>query len=196
MKTLERPKTRRNTSFRNEKLWTAEECEALCEQGYIAERYELIEGKIIEEMRTSSTHSLSLGLLQDAFVARVGSSRVRVEGTIRLSEATGQRNLLVPDIAITKEERRAYKQNPLPADLLLVAEVAESSLRRDLSVKARLYAEAGIPEYWVLDLKKRRLLVHRDPSPKGYQSVTEWGEGDSISPLSLTNALIAISELL
>jgi Uma2 family endonuclease len=197
VKTLERPKIRRTAPFRNEKLWTAEECETLCEQGLIAEHYELIEGKIVEEMRTSAEHFTAIKRLQKALIPLFGFDYVRVEGTIRLSEGKGQKNLLVPDVTITRGNTDTYaKQNPLPADLLLVAEVAESSLQRDLSVKARLYAEVGIPEYWVLVLKKRRLLVHRDPTPKGYQSVTEWGEGESVSPLALPHAVIAIAGLL
>ena len=196
MKTLEYTKGRHPISLRNEKRWTAEECEALCEQGHIAEHYELIEGKIIEDMRTSALHSLLVGLLLDVFAPLFGTSRVRIEGTIRLSEEVRQKNLLVPDVSITKEERRAYRENPLPQDLLLVVEVADSSLRLDLSIKAHLYANAGVVEYWVVDAIGRRVVVHRDPSSKGYQSVVEWSEEENVTTLAMPLIPIAVSDIL
>ena len=60
---------------------------------------------------------------------------------------------------------------PQPEDVLLVTEVAASSLSLDLSTKADLYARAGIPDYWVLDVNQRRMIVHRQPAEGKYSSV-------------------------
>ena len=65
-----------------------------------------------------------------------------------------------------------YKEREADAeDVLLLIEVAESSLAYDRTTKLRLYAEAGIPEYWVVDCKAETVEVHRDPGPDGYRNV-------------------------
>lgn len=193
---LERPLFQETDLLLTMKRWTAEECDALAEQGYLPERYQLIEGIIVEDMRTSALHSMLVGLLLDVFAPLFGTSRIRIEGTIRLSEEATQRNQLVSDMTITREERRAYRENPLPQDLLLVVEVADSRLRSDLKIKANLYAEAGIVEYWVVDAGGKRVVVHREPTPQGYQSITEWGEGASVFTLALPTKPIEVSALL
>ena len=65
-----------------------------------------------------------------------------------------------------------------------MVEVSDSTLRFDLTVKAALYARAGIIEYWVLDINGRRLIVHRDPTPTGYRSVVAYGESEKVTPLA------------
>lgn len=196
MKTLERPAPLEASLFPAMKRWTVEECDALREQGFLPERYELIEGVIIDKMGQSRRHALLIGLLLEAFLPLFGAKRIQIEAPIRLSTKPGRNNEPIPDVAITKEERRAYLENPLPEDLLLVAEVADSSLKGDLTAKARLYSRAKIAEYWVIDLQGRKVIVHREPAPEGYRSVTEWSEGESVAPLSAPENPIPIAEVL
>ena len=78
---------------------------------------------------------------------------------------------------------------------LLVVEVSDSTLRFDLTVKAALYARAGIVEYWVLDVSGRRLIVHREPTPGGYRSVVAYSEFESIAPLASPQNKLQVAEL-
>jgi len=73
-----------------------------------------------------------------------------------------------------------------------VVEIADTTLAFDLTVKAALYARAGILEYWVLDLTGRRLIVHRDPKGGGYASVTAYSEHESIAPLSAPGSIFEV----
>lgn len=74
-------------------------------------------------------------------------------------------------------------------------EISDTSLSFDLSVKAMLYARAGIPEYWVLDVNGRQLFVHRDPSPIGYGSVIAYGEAESVSPLAAPERSLLVIDI-
>jgi Uma2 family endonuclease len=75
-------------------------------------------------------------------------------------------------------------ESPQPEDVLLLIEVAASSLGFDLSVKARLYARAGIVEYWVLDVEGRRVIVHRGSDGQTYQSVLVYGLTEQVATLA------------
>ena len=89
-----------------------------------------------------------------------------------------------PDPAVTREDTTVYAdRHPGPADLHLVVEVSDTTLRTDLDFKADLYARAGIPEYWALDPASSRLHVHRNPLSGQYESVAILSESDSASPL-------------
>ena len=78
---------------------------------------------------------------------------------------------------------------------LLVVEVAESSLRYDLNPKAMLYAEAGVPEYWVLNLVDRELVVFRAPQEGTYRSRSNYRAGDRLAPEAWADLVIDVSEL-
>ena len=95
------------------------------------------------------------------------------------------------------ENPRFYESNrPTPADVLLIVEVSDSTLRTDLIEKARQYAGHGIADYWVVDLQGDQLFVHRDPTAAGYASVTTLARGASISPLAFSDVTVPIDEIL
>ena len=79
---------------------------------------------------------------------------------------------------------------------MLVVEVAQSSLRVDLGFKAPLYASAGIPEYWVLDLDYDRLIVHRDPCGDGYGACFELGADEEVTASALELPPLRVAEAL
>lgn len=85
--------------------------------------------------------------------------------------------------------------NPQPADLLLVVEIANTTLGFDLTTKARLYARAGIADYWVLDVPGRRLIVHRYPSGGEYRSVSSYDEEESVAPLAAPTAELLVGSV-
>ena len=106
-----------------------------------------------------------------------------------------------PDVMVIAGRFEDYADHPTTA--LLVVEVADTAPDRDTTVKAELYAEAGIPEYWVLDLDGRQLLVFRDPRPlpailggTAYRIRQAFGPGDPIASLAAPNAPVAVADLL
>ena len=79
-----------------------------------------------------------------------------------------------PDIAVVQRLGREYRQHhPYPENIFWVIEYADSSLKKDLEVKTQIYAAAGIPEYWVIDLKEMELIIFRTPTQNGYQSTNQ-----------------------
>ena len=100
-----------------------------------------------------------------------------------------------PDVAVVTGEIRDYR-DAHPTSPLLVVEVSDDSLRHDRTVKQRLYARCGIPEYWILALPDARLEVYRDPAQDGYRTVTIHGAGDTVAPLARPEARIAVDDLL
>ena len=85
--------------------------------------------------------------------------------------------------------------NPGPPDVILVAEVSSSTLDYDLGVKAALYASAGIAEYWVVDVRNMRIVVHRDPIGERYASVVAYAADEAVSPLAAKSASIRLIDL-
>jgi len=106
--------------------------------------------------------------------------RIRVQNAIRLREGES-----VPEPDISWVVKRDYSRGkPGPEDILLVIEVAGSSLDQDLGEKSALYAAAGIRDYWVVDLVDRRIVVHRDPSPEGYRDIRNCSGEEEVCPLA------------
>jgi len=90
-----------------------------------------------------------------------------------------------PDLSVLDKPVVEFpKPNPGPQHLRLVVEISDTTLEHDLTKKAGLYARAGIPEYWVLDIAKRRLIVHREPKDGLYISIVAYSEQESVSPLA------------
>jgi Uma2 family endonuclease len=85
---------------------------------------------------------------------------------------------------------------PTPDDVLLLVEIADSSLDYDRNTKVPLYSEAGIVEYWLVNLVDNVILVYRDPGPTGYAVVQVLRRGDTIRPVAFPDVEIAISDVL
>jgi Uma2 family endonuclease len=101
-----------------------------------------------------------------------------------------------PDIAIVQRVEDNYlSHHPYPENIFWIIEYSNSSLDKDLGVKAALYASEGIPEYWVINLKKNILIVFRDPVDGKYQSRQEFTTG-TISPLAFPDVVISVAQLL
>jgi Uma2 family endonuclease len=181
---------------REPRRWTVDEYYRLAESGFIApdERVELIEGEILSVSPQKSPHAVALtlcsGVLQQAFGA---GWVIRVQSPIRLAEDSEPE----PDLAVVAGEPRDYLSGH-PVSAALLVEIADTTLRFDLGRKAQLYSGGGIPEYWVLSLPERKLVVHRDPdrASRAYRGVTRWGSDQTVSPLAASEALIAVADLL
>lgn len=144
------------------------------------DRVELLEGALVEISPQSEAHAYAVRRLNALAV-------VAVEGTGL--EVLGQAPLLVesrisrpePDLAIAPVTPRDRH----PSGALLVVEVSVSSRRIDLGLKAAIYAAAGVPEYWVLDVEARTLMVHREPQADRYSSVERFGDDASVTALAV-----------
>lgn len=136
------------------------------------DRYELIEGDLVEMSSQSEEHAFVVGLVQDRLVEVFqGRAHVRVQLPLRASE----RSLPEPDLAVIRGARRATPRHPLGAQALLVVEVASTSLDADHD-KAALYARAGVPVYWIVDIAGRHVEVHEEPVDGVWQRVTVLSE--------------------
>jgi Uma2 family endonuclease len=171
------------------KRWTREECLGLEAAGVgDLQRYELIEGDLIDRMGKNSPHVTAVIAITLWLHQVFGAFFVRFEGPIDVSPEDNPTNEPQPDIVVlTREFYNFTSAAPRPADLRLVVEVSDSTLYFDLSTKADLYARAGIVEYWVLDIN-RRLIVHRNPVAGKYESVMNYGENDLVAPLAAPHA--------
>ncbi|MEO0407533.1 MAG: Uma2 family endonuclease [Cyanobacteria bacterium P01_A01_bin.135] len=101
----------------------------------------------------------------------------------------------IPDIAIVQPPLRRYlEHHPYPSDIFWLIEYSKTTLAKDLGPKRQLYAEAGLQEYWISDLKNRQLRVFRDLSRGSYQTELALAEG-TISPLGFVDVAIAVQRL-
>lgn len=133
------------------------------------ERVELIEGAIVTMSPVGPPHRAIVQALNRWFSRNLPAEyECQVQDPIALSEATEPQ----PDIAIVRFREDEYVGgHPSARDVLLVIEVADSSLEFDRGTKARLYARGGVPEYWVVDVPQRVVYVHRSAGPQGYGEI-------------------------
>jgi Uma2 family endonuclease len=116
---------------------------------------------------------------------------VRIQSPTRIPKLE---SALEPDVLWLVNENYSTS-HPEPEDVLLLIEVAESSLTYDTGEKARLYAEAGIADYWVVDLAEDGVEVFRDPQPSGYRSRRTHRGDEEIRPLAFPDAALKPSAL-
>ena len=168
------------------KRWTREQYHAAEASGLFAgEELELIDGELINKMPKNWPHVEAflaiLYWLQTVF----GREFVACEVSVDVHPADNPTSEPEPDVFVLSRELPTYRRaKPQPQDLRLVVEISVTTLTFDRTAKARLYARAGISDYWVLDVTGRRLIVHRDPSPDGYRDVKSYAENESVAPLA------------
>jgi Uma2 family endonuclease len=166
------------------KKFTRDEVETMLNAGLFGDqRFELIDGDIIDKMGQKPPHASGIQLCKDILTMIFGTARIRIQLPIEVALSDRSRNEPEPDVAVVQEAKAEYrKRHPTGEETELVVEIADSSLASDLSTKRRLYARAGVPEYWVVDLNNRRLVVHRglDMAKGEYASVQSYAETESV----------------
>lgn len=176
------------------KRWTREECAALEASGIWEQQHlELVEGELISKMGKKRPHTNTLTLLLGWAIQVFGLSFINPEAPIDVAPEDNPTNEPEPDIILLNKPSTSFRSNPRPEDVALLVEVADSSRQFDLSVKARLYARAGIVEYWVADLTGRRIYVHRSPRAGAYEVITVYSGDEVVSPLAASQANLVVS---
>ncbi len=156
------------------------------------DRVELIDGEVIEMAPIGSRHAACVIELTRVLAKQVGEdARLSVQNPVRLDEHGEPQ----PDLAVVRARNYADSL-PGPEDVLLLIEVADTSLYYDREVKLPLYARAGIPETWLMNLPADRLEVYRDPAPEGYRSITLVPRDGAVSPLAFPDVTIPCADLL
>lgn len=165
------------------KRFTRDEVDRLIDKGFfIGQRCELIDGDLIEKMGQSPTHAFTIQLLLKEFSGRFDIRRILVQLPIQAAAEDREWSVPEPDLAVLKESTvEFHHRHPRGDELLLAIEVSDTSAAFDLSRKAALYARAGVPEYWVLDLVRRMLVVHRDSDGTQYRRIQLHPEEETVS---------------
>ncbi len=149
-------------------------------------RVELIGGQILTMPPMGDEHGDGIRDLTIWLSDRRGQDYIpQCQVTIRLAEGFTPD----PDFVLLRCKEEGYRgeNRPTVADVLLVIEVADSSLSRDLGLKSLAYARAGVPELWVVDIPHRQVYCFTQPSPEGYQERATAGEEETISPALIPN---------
>ena len=168
----------------------------MAEAGILGEddRVELIDGDIIDMAPIGPGHEATVnGLNKRLVLACVDDAIVSVQNSIRL----GRRSAPQPDFAILRNRDDSYATGERAGleDVLLLIEVADSSLDYDRMVKVPLYARAGIAELWLVDLKRGAVEAYRVPAGEGYREMTTYQRGDRIA-LALAPEIVVRLDLI
>jgi Uma2 family endonuclease len=180
----------------NLKLWTVGDYHRLSELGLLdrQERTELIAGQITLMAAKGTPHVTALHLLANILRDRLGNQAlIRTQDPIQLDDFSEPE----PDLVVVRGTVLDYaEQHPRPEDIDLIVEIADSTLKQDCEIKDKLYAQAGIADYWVLAVKSRQLHIFRKPIASGYTEHLILSEPNQAAPLAFPEIAIALSSIL
>lgn len=175
---------------------TVEHYHRMAEAGLFArdERVELINGEIIDMPPIGSRHAATAAQLADLLTAAVGDRvMVRTQWPVRL----GSDSEVQPDISVVRAREDYYRTgHPSAADVLLLVEVSDSTLRFDREVKVSLYARCGVPELWVVDLQNEKIHFHRTPAGGKYATLSSAEAPGETAIRSLPGISVNLSKLI
>jgi Uma2 family endonuclease len=178
------------------KLFTVDEYYRMWDAGILPEnkRFELIRGEILEMPPALPPHSGGVIRLTTLFTSRLGNAIfLSAQNPSRIDNMSEP----VPDVTLLKPRSDFYaKSHPTPSDVLLVIEVSNTSVRFDTKVKAPLYAEAGIREYWILNIPKNGLEVRSEPVSGVYTRLEILKRGQTVSPQASPEVSFKVEEIL
>ena len=177
------------------KTWTVAEYHRLVDQGILDDQpVELLAGEIVVMSPEGVPHA-SISVDAGEYLMRLLGQRAQMRQAkpITLTAVDSEPE---PDLAVVERLGPAYRDHhPYPENVFWLIEYANTSLSKDLDQKKRLYAEAGIPEYWVVNLRDMTVLVFRDPGAGTYQT-EQTLDGGVIHPLALPDIAVSVSRLL
>jgi Uma2 family endonuclease len=167
----------------------------MAEAGILHEdsRVELIEGEVVDMPPIGSPHAGLVNKLSHLIRRGVGENAVvAVQNPVRLNDFSEPQ----PDIALLRPRPDFYTNaHPTPGDVLLIVEVADSSLEYDRRIKIPLYARHGIPEVWLVNVADRELIVHRQPMEGAYADIRRLPEREALAPVRVPDAWVHLAGL-
>jgi len=175
--------------------FSVEEYHKLSEAGIFHEddRIELLNGNLVIMPAIGVRHMKAVRRMNNVFAQRYGARcLVDAQNPARIDGRSEPQ----PDILLLCKSADERDSAPIPEDVLLLVEVADSSLHYDNSEKREAYARNGIVEYWILDLTRDELLVFRDPRDRAYRTELRFQRDESVAPLAFTDSPVAVKELL
>ena len=176
--------------------FTVGEYHEMARAGVLTEddRVELIEGEIVDMTPIGLRHAAAVNVLTRGLATGCGTRAiVQIQGPIPI----GLRSEPQPDVLVLRPRDDFYREiAPGPEDVLLLVEVADTSLPYDRTVKIPLYAGAGVPEVWLVDLVRHRVELHRDPGPDGYRAVETRKRGERLTPAAFPDLVLGVDDLL
>ena len=160
------------------------------------DRVELIDGDVHEMTPIGPTHAGIVDALNELLVSRlIGKAKVRVQNPVRLSRHTEPQ----PDLVVARPRPRTgghyTDRHPGGADVLLVIEVADSSLRYDREAKLPVYAKAGIPEAWLVDVGAQTVTMYTEPTEDGYAAEQVLRRGQEVVSLSVDGLRLSLDRI-
>jgi len=180
----------------NKRLLSVAEYHKMAEVGILSrkDKVELILGEIFYRSPIGSKHQATIDRLNRIF-SRIFSDQtiLRIQGPVQLENHSEPE----PDLLLLKPKEDFYaSQHPQAKDVLLLIEVADSSAAFDREVKLPLYAQAGIPEYWIIDLNLHQIEVYHSPEGNTYHSKTILSAADKVSCLAFPTSEFPVSDLI
>lgn len=177
------------------RLITVDEYDRMAEAGILTEhdRVELIHGEIIEMSPIGSKHASTVNRISNLLKDYLGKRAIiSVQNPIRIGDLSEPE----PDVAVLKPAKDFYaEQHPGPQDIVLIVEVAGTSLEYDREVKMPLYASAGIHECWLINLEQKEIEAYRFPTENAFKLRELCRPGDQVTLHSL-QASFSVNELL
>ncbi len=173
--------------------WTIDQYHRMIAAGILDDRHmELLKGEIVEMSPEGEPHAYFSSEAGEYLIQLLGNrATVRPSKPITLPNNSEPE----PDIAVVKRLGREYlEHHPYPENIFWLIEYSDSSLDKDLQIKTKVYAEVEIPEYWVVNLRKRQVVVFRDPQDGEYASKTTLTRG-TIYPQAFPDLGISVSAI-
>jgi Uma2 family endonuclease len=157
------------------------------------ERVELVCGEIIKMSPIGERHAACVAILAQFITLRLRlSALVWTQNPIVLGDYSEPQ----PDLAILNPRGDDYRTSkPAPGDVLVVIEVSDTTLDYDQKVKVPLYAHAGIPEAWVVNIPEERIEVYSDPAGGGYQTVRSYARGQRLQSHTFASLRLSVSKV-
>ncbi len=179
-----------------DRRFTLDEYERMVEAGifYSGEHIELLGGRIVHTASRSPRYAAAVSSLAEHFMVRLrGETIIHSQSPLALPPDSEPE----PALLVLRQIPDHYRsRHPRPADVFLLAEVADVSFDIARLVKLPLYAAAGIPETWIFDLNGDRTFVHREPRAGVYTSVAILEHGDTLSPLAFPELMLQVDNIL
>ena len=180
------------------KKFTRAEVDQMTAAGMLeGQRLELIDGDLFDKMGQNPPHAFTVHAILRLLLKFIAGDLLLVQSPIEAAAGDRKWSLPEPDLAVLADAKSEYRSRfPRGDELVLVVEVADSSVRHDALQKRDLYARAGVPEYWVVIIAERKLMVHRHLGQDEYREVTTLAESESVAMESRPDARILVADMM